>query len=236
MKRLMKSLLWLMFGVVAAKIILTIGVNSLEPFVPEAMRHRFTVLKMFVHTFTLESMAIGGIGAYTVFFRKQRLLDIVFHPVVQVIMGLCLVGFLLLKDRVFTLAQPFSPAIVSLVFVTLILNVSCNKNFLLKLDAPILNSLGRISYGIYMFHPLVIFPCILLLNKTGWNRTLPLAYNIVLHLAVVSLTLAVSYFSYQYFEAPWLNLKKRFARVPSGGAADGAPSGSDNGDGAPVSR
>jgi peptidoglycan/LPS O-acetylase OafA/YrhL len=46
--------------------------------------------------------------------------------------------------------------VLSLVFAALILNVGCNEHTLLRLRHSVLDYLGWISYGIYMFHPLCI--------------------------------------------------------------------------------
>jgi len=47
--------------------------------------------------------------------------------------------------------------VLPLVFITIILNVSGNPRSWIKLENPILNYLGKISYGVYMFHPIIIF-------------------------------------------------------------------------------
>ena len=86
------------------------------------------------------------------------------------------------------------------------------------LPKPILY-LGRISYGLYLFHELVYF----LIFSTGgvWLTRLTHA----LHLAgwrngvgtafAFCLTVLVAHTSYQLYEKPFLRLKKRFTIVPS---------------------
>jgi peptidoglycan/LPS O-acetylase OafA/YrhL len=79
--------------------------------------------------------------------------------------------------------------------------------------------LGRISYGLYLFHELVYF----LIFHTGkaWLTGLSLA----LHLAswrngigtalAFCFTVLIAHTSYQLYEKPFLSLKKRFTIVPS---------------------
>ena len=58
-----------------------------------------------------------------------------------------------------------SHIILSLSFAWLIVNVSLNRKSLFSLDNRIFNFLGEISYGIYMYHMLIIFVVILFLKN-----------------------------------------------------------------------
>jgi peptidoglycan/LPS O-acetylase OafA/YrhL len=83
--------------------------------------------------------------------------------------------------------------------------------------------LGRISYGLYIFHPLVYF---MVFNKIGplWSHRfhslqvpdrfsdLRIAAGIVFAFA---LNIALAHLSYRYFERPFLRLKQRFSFVTS---------------------
>ncbi len=70
---------------------------------------------------------------------------------------------------------------------------------------PILVYLGRISYGLYVFHLPVILAIAWWAPGRAWLR-LPL---------VAGLTLACAAGSYRYLESPFLRLKGRFTRVRS---------------------
>jgi peptidoglycan/LPS O-acetylase OafA/YrhL len=80
---------------------------------------------------------------------------------------------------------------------------------------PFLVYLGRISFGLYVFHLLAI-------NLTDYVDStflgLPGWYGVrhMLHLAAsLLLTIAVAAFSYRFFETPFLKLKERFAVIAS---------------------
>ncbi|MEM6719643.1 MAG: acyltransferase [Bacteroidota bacterium] len=74
-----------------------------------------------------------------------------------------------------------------------------------------LNYLGKISYGIYMFHPLVMQLIGLVMLKLVANVNLSDITIILLSYGLVfGVTFIVSHFSYQYFEKPFLNLKNKF--------------------------
>jgi len=95
-----------------------------------------------------------------------------------------------------------------------VLNLALTQRSLASLRTPTLDYLGRISYGLYMFHLLAIT---LAIRAVGALGTLP---NLVNHAAVYVATLAISIAlaaaSYHWLETPFLTLKKRFARIQSG--------------------
>ena len=68
------------------------------------------------------------------------------------------------------------------------------------LASPPLTLLGRISYGVYVFHPFVYT----WVDGHGWSLTSALA-------ACLGGTMAVSLLSYYAYERPFLTLKQRFA-------------------------
>jgi peptidoglycan/LPS O-acetylase OafA/YrhL len=73
-----------------------------------------------------------------------------------------------------------------------------------------LRYLGRISYGLYIYH----LPCILLSLQLG--RILFKSHISIIGFVVgFPLTVAVSAFSYRYFETPFLRFKERFEIVKS---------------------
>ncbi|HVU06656.1 MAG TPA: acyltransferase [Candidatus Paceibacterota bacterium] len=88
-----------------------------------------------------------------------------------------------------------------------------------------LSYLGKISYGLYVFHPPVLFAVDALLPDAGtrdlWVR-IARAGSFVGLSAFVTLALAMA--SYRWFELPFLKLKDRFSTVPSGDLPDGSGS------------
>lgn len=76
-------------------------------------------------------------------------------------------------------------------------------------------SLGKFSYGIYMYHMIVINGVLFAGSKLldyGYSPTLIFAFNWI---ATISLTILIAYLSYTYFEMPFLKLKNRFRGVSS---------------------
>ncbi len=77
------------------------------------------------------------------------------------------------------------------------------------LENKTMNYLGKISYGIYMFHAIVmqfVGLCYLKLVSTqGWNYY---ADVVLINLAVIAITIVVSHLSYRYYESYFLKFKK----------------------------
>ena len=75
---------------------------------------------------------------------------------------------------------------------------------------PVLGYLGRISYGLYVFHRLCYVIAESLLGKIPG-----IAHYFVIVSVAFCLALALAGISYRFFEQPFLHLKKRFTFVLS---------------------
>jgi len=72
--------------------------------------------------------------------------------------------------------------------------------------------LGRISYGLYVYHSLVLY---LVFEKGGaWLARVPQSLRASTGTAIVlAATVLVAHLSYRYFERPFLRLKERFTLI-----------------------
>jgi peptidoglycan/LPS O-acetylase OafA/YrhL len=114
--------------------------------------------------------------------------------------------------------------IFAVLFSILIVNVATNPRSILKLENRPFDFLGRISYGIYMYHPICVTLALLItreLFSDGFDGWLS---NLVLYALSLTITIGVAAFSYRYFEGWFLRWKDHFARVISSPAASGTPS------------
>ena len=78
--------------------------------------------------------------------------------------------------------------------------------------------LGKISYGIYVIHPLLIFignrilgP---MLSRSEWTQNHGGGFAIIF-ISVTGLTILIAGLSYKYFEMPFLRMKDKFSVVKS---------------------
>lgn len=165
----------------------------------------------FLANFRIESMAVGGIGAYVWFHKPQRILNIIFHPIIEkVILGL-MIGNVLVFPGDGTV-YPDS-LILSFLYILFILNLACNPKSTLNLENRYLRQLGNYSYGIYMYHLAVIYLCFIGLSYTRLWEMGYLVYNFVLYTLVISATIGISALSYHQFEMRFLAFKDRFQIV-----------------------
>jgi peptidoglycan/LPS O-acetylase OafA/YrhL len=95
--------------------------------------------------------------------------------------------------------------ICSFVFILYLLKFRKQETFL---DIPFINYLGEISYGIYIFHPLISYPLRFLVKLTlSSDITHNFTFSITYLLILLSATVFTAHISYQYFEKPIKNLK-----------------------------
>ncbi len=97
----------------------------------------------------------------------------------------------------FHIASIIDNEIIAIVGLCLIIGQINVKNRIFNLDNKICKFLGKISYGIYVIHPLVIF----YLSKIMKNLVLP--YNIkylLTYISIMIITIILSSISFEYFE------------------------------------
>ncbi len=176
--------------------------------------HIYTALafiRLYLDQFRIGCMAIGGMGAYVLFFKKKKVLEFLFRKSTQLVVFiltivLCGTGF------IFPIANH---ELYSVLFCIIILNVSSNPKPLINLENKPLDFLGRISYGLYMYHQLCIVLAVhLLVHYLHFNfETLP--QEILLSALSIIITVIMAALSYYLYEKRFLNLKGRFMRVKS---------------------
>ena len=80
--------------------------------------------------------------------------------------------------------------------------------------------LGRISFGLYMFHS-TVFHFVFQVFKSSWQNKLSSFHlsaptlSIIGTLLVLTITIALAAISYRFFERPFLRLKEKLAIIPS---------------------
>ncbi len=166
-----------------------------------------------------EAMAIGGLGAYWLFHRTKTLDG---HFMFSYPFQIGIFTFLILRVSAYKFLMGWhptfdwlfgtpvvAPIILIIAFLWLILNTSMNQQAIFKLNKGWLNFLGDISYGIYMYHMVVIFSIVLVLAKL-LNGIGGMASTIVFYLIITTIIIIVSALSKKFFEDPFLRIKKRF--------------------------
>jgi peptidoglycan/LPS O-acetylase OafA/YrhL len=165
-------------------------------------------LALFFSQFRILTMIIGGAGAYLIFEKKERILKILFRKDIQIIVYSVLLLMLTTGFHV----PGFNMEFYGIFFCFFILNVSQNPNSLIYLEQKIIHYLGKISYGIYIYHPAVIVLCVNSIHYFLGKNLPSLTFNILLYSSAVLITILVCEFSYRFIETPLLKLKDKFNR------------------------
>ena len=184
----------------------------------------FNLIKDITASLKFDLMAIGGLGAYAVFKNRSTLENAFFFtPIFQILLLVLLIirfffnnycvdnqGIIGLIYRGLVLTPVVNVFTEGVLFLWLLLNVSINPRAFFKLQNPLLNRLGEMSYGIYMYQMLVIFAVVLGFKKTMLKMP-PSVSTAFFYVLVTIGVIGISYMSKRYFEDRFLRLKKRFA-------------------------
>ncbi|HXC05729.1 MAG TPA: acyltransferase [Bacteroidia bacterium] len=174
------------------------------------LNHVLSVLGDFLDTFNIECMAIGGLGAWILFTRKDKVLNLIFHPLIQV---LILAG-LAISLPTGCFGHVKSRYIVnSLLFAGLILNLSSNPRSILKLENSFCRFMGRISYGLYMYHAICFYLVYYLFHQQMGSD---LSANLILYTGTFLLTTFLAWISYEGLEKRFLKKKRTYSLIMSG--------------------
>lgn len=155
----------------------------------------------FWHYFNIDCMALGALGAWLVFSKKEKILKLLYNPLVQIFTYL--LTMLLLGFGVEFRYLHFE--IYSFLFVIIIVNLASNKRSIISLENSLLNYLGKISYGIYMYHFIALVITARLLLSFHLDNSL------IFYLTATLLTVTISSLSYHYFENYFLKLKENIS-------------------------
>jgi len=111
----------------------------------------------------------------------------------------------------------FGDPLMSLGAVAIFLSVlGASQDGAPVMKSPVLVYLGKISYGLYVFHMLVVeLIGRLLLKHIGYFG---LKYLVARWICAFAATLVLAVISFHCLEKPFLRLKRRFTYVPSGAA------------------
>jgi peptidoglycan/LPS O-acetylase OafA/YrhL len=153
----------------------------------------------------ISCMAIGGLGAYVLYFKKDTILSFIYRRDVQAIV-------ILVSIPLLALGKLYAHSVI---FCFLILNISSNPKSLIKLNTSLFDFLGKISYGIYMYHALAIGITLYVLQKMSMQYN-DIISNTALYASTILLTIGLATLSYNLFEKRFLGMKKRFTRIESG--------------------
>lgn len=175
-----------------------------------SLKHFFhwKVIQIFTsvwYNFSIDCMAIGGL--FALYAHKQsKALTYISNKWAQIFILLLttsLIGF--------GITIPYLHyEVYALLFSMIIYNLAVNPQSIINLEYKPLHYFGKISYGLYIFHPIAIVAIIKVL------QIFSIQSNIAIYSLSILLTIAFSSFSYHYFELFFIKLKTKFSEIISG--------------------
>lgn len=198
----------LLLGVITLYLI-TLFASDLFPFA-HAQR-----LKVALSLFRIDCIAIGGVAAVVLFRGTQPLLQIVAAPATQILTAVALAVVYLWNLQVPRLTYD----LYALLFGVLILGIAAEPRSVAWLENRVFDLLGKVSYGIYMYHPVAILLTLAMLRhwfgaeRRGWP------FSAALYGLGLASTVAIAVVSYYGFEVRFLRLKLRVSTIVTGDLA-----------------
>jgi peptidoglycan/LPS O-acetylase OafA/YrhL len=215
-KLLRRNILPIMLGTVVVKALLAVWAHYFA---------RSELASEVLRMMQFEAMAIGGLGAYYVFHRTQPIhTHWLFSKPVQVTLIMLLLIRLFVHQSFASSSSLYAtvfdnaviaPLLLMTVFAWFIINAAVNERSIVRLDSPVLQYLGDISYGIYMYHALVI--SLVFVPFLAKYRAAPsLLTTLLLHVLVFGFTVVFAALSKSFFEVKFLKFKVRCQALPCG--------------------
>lgn len=170
-----------------------------------------TVVEQILEVTRFQCMLMGGVTAILFFSNHRWFLNPATSTIVQMGCWLCL-GLVAINK--FHIASFLDNEILAAVTCLIIVG-QVTKKGLINLENNIMDFLGKISYGTYVIHPMIIMLGSKFINLKGMDGP---AIYILLYIVLLSATVIVSFASYQYLEKPFLKLKaKRYSVITTSG-------------------
>ncbi len=169
---------------------------------------------LYYHTFSVMSNILTGAFLANAFFHKARwLLNIKQLKKTSIVLIYIIgIGMIVLKNKIFIgYFAAFEHLVLSLFFAFVIFEqIYLDHSFFKFGRLKLFTHLGRISYGLYLYHLVVFYVLTYLLTRSTYFNSHSILQVILFFVFGTGLTYLVSRLSYTYFEKPFLNLKKRF--------------------------
>lgn len=137
------------------------------------------------------TMLIGVIGAILYYSKNQFFLKICTHKLTQMIAW---TSIFFIGINKFHMASVIDGEIVSLVSLSLILGQVTKRNNFINPENKVCDFIGKISFGIYVLHPLLIFYFARLLG----HLTDTIVNYLYFYTFITSMTIILAYVSYEF--------------------------------------
>ena len=163
----------------------------------------------FIYVTRFDCMAIGALGAWVYKWYPLQA-SYLAHTAVQIMAWSVIALTAFSRFHIFSVIDH---EIMAAITVCLIIGqvMQEEKKSFISLENKYLDFLGKISFGLYVYHPLLIF----LLSNIIHFEQYSLINILCVYLVVLLISVLIAYISYRYLETPFLRLKNKFSVVKS---------------------
>ncbi|MBS1771930.1 MAG: acyltransferase [Bacteroidetes bacterium] len=165
----------------------------------------------FMTFFCIDDISLGGLMACALYYKKEKMLKFLFNKYVQI--------FTYLSLAVITVKGIAVPHITyevyAIFFAVMIINLAANPKTIISFENKILSYLGKITYGLYLYHYIAIVAAIKLGMRYVDPNNLVLS-NIAYYGFTFGLCIIMAVISYEFFEKRFLRAKVKFSAIVSG--------------------
>jgi peptidoglycan/LPS O-acetylase OafA/YrhL len=148
-------------------------------------------------------MIIGVIGGYLYFYNLKKISNLTKSKYPYFLIVILIISLSFFK----VFENSLNRYVLGVLFLFLIL-FTVNSSNKLVFKNKVMSYLGKISYGIYMYHTFVLFLIFPFANKYFLEKEgniIP--YTLFLYLASYSVTILISIASYEWFESKFIRFK-----------------------------
>jgi peptidoglycan/LPS O-acetylase OafA/YrhL len=189
------------------------------------------ILPLIVPTYTLDNVLLinyllifdkldlfgGGLFAALLYYKReeyQTLFRKLFRPWVQILMtSLAFLYAISVLKPTNTWFLLFADHYACSLLFGYVLLAAVVENSIYRLENPLLKTLGRISFGIYLFHTAICQFVLIFFQKIIGHPESRLIYDLLYPFSCLVATSTVAYLSYTYYEMWFLKKKKKFELV-----------------------
>lgn len=192
--------------------------------------HSLTTPQLFGYNYVLlfdklELFGMGMFAAYLLFNKENytKFFDTILRPGIQWSMLILTILVMLSIIKIPVLSKYYYDHFIHAVLFGYLMLMAVAPNSILKLEYPLLRTLGKISYGIYLFHaPVCQILLIVFMKVFGAVKNVPV-YEILYPLTGVAATCGVAYLSYELYEKHFLKLKTKYSTIQTEDMKKGLP-------------
>lgn len=154
-------------------------------------------------------MMTGAIAAILYSYKNEIFMRFSTNKFTQ---GFAWLMFVLMGFGVINVPAVIGQEVMAFASVSMIMGQIVSGKKIFNLETRLFDFTGKISYGIYIVHPLVIF---LLSYRFKYIDVNIIAKYLLVYSSTVIFTILIAWLSYRYYETPFLKLKRRFMIVKS---------------------